>query len=98
MLWRMVRAKLAARAGDTGTAERLVEEALVLAREADSPALEAGVRMAAADVQLVLGRPDMAEPPLREALRLSIEKGDVVSARRAETRLAAIAAGGSPQP
>ncbi len=90
VLWRGVAARLRARVGRADEALELTESQLRLAAETASPVFEADARVERAEVLLMLGRLDEAEPPLREALRLSEEKGDLVSAARIKRRLEAL--------
>jgi class 3 adenylate cyclase/tetratricopeptide (TPR) repeat protein len=92
VLWRGVAARLRARAGHADEALELTESQLRLAAETASPVFEADARLGLAEVLVLLGRRDEAEPPLREALRLFEEKGDLVSAARIRLRLESLAA------
>jgi ATP/maltotriose-dependent transcriptional regulator MalT len=89
VLWRSVRAGLLARDGDGDAAIELMEEAVRLASATDDAILRAEVLLDQSDLLRLLGRSDTAEPPLRAALELFTQKGDVVSAERIRDRLAA---------
>jgi tetratricopeptide (TPR) repeat protein len=82
VLWRGVAARLHARDGRADEALELADSQLKLAAETASPVFESEARVERAEVLVLLGRQEEAEPPLREALRLSEEKGDLVSADR----------------
>jgi hypothetical protein len=69
----------------------LAESQSRLAAETASPVYEADSRLERAEVLVLLGRGDEAEPPLREALRLFEAKGDPVSAARTRLRLETLA-------
>jgi tetratricopeptide (TPR) repeat protein len=91
VLWRGVAARLLARAGHGEEALELAASQSRLAAETASPVFEAEARLEFADVLVLLGRRDEAEPPLREALQLFEKKGDLVSAARIRLRLEALA-------
>jgi len=86
--WRTTRAKLLAREGRGGQASDLVAEAVALARASGSPSLTAGVLVDEAEVLGLIGHPNDAGPPLREAQQLFEMKGDLVSAKRVQSLLA----------
>jgi len=87
VLWRFVRAKLAARRGEVG-AIALAEEAVHMVEETPSPSLIADAKEELGIVLHLAGRAESAGPPWREALELYEGKGDVVSAARVRARLA----------
>jgi len=89
VLWRFAQAKVAARRGESG-AEALAEQAVSMVEETPSPSLIADAKAELAEVLVLVGRPESAGPPLREALELYERKGDVVSAGRVRERLAAL--------
>jgi tetratricopeptide (TPR) repeat protein len=90
VLWRLVQAKVAARRGESG-AEALAEQAVTMVEETPSPSLIADAKVELGEVLVLVGRPESAGPPWREALELYERKGDVVSAARVSDRLAALA-------
>jgi class 3 adenylate cyclase/tetratricopeptide (TPR) repeat protein len=90
VLWRGVAARLRARAGLANEALELAESQSRLAAETASPVFEADARLERSEVLVLLGRQEEAEPPLREALRLFEEKGDLVSAARIRRQLEAL--------
>jgi class 3 adenylate cyclase/tetratricopeptide (TPR) repeat protein len=91
VLWRGVAARLGARTGRADEALELTESQARLAAETASPVFEAEARRERAEVLVLLGRQDEAEPPLREALQLFEQKGDLVSAARIRLRLESLA-------
>ena len=91
--WRSVRAKVYAVRGDRDEALRLATEAVQLAGGTSHRHLLAEALTDLADVHELTGDPESAGPPLREALSLFEQKGDVVSAGAIHERLGAVAAG-----
>jgi tetratricopeptide (TPR) repeat protein len=91
VLWRGVAARLSARSGAGEEALELAESQARLAAETASPVFEAEARRERAEVLVLLGRQNEAEPPLREALQLFEKKGDLVSAARIRLQLEALA-------
>jgi len=88
VLWRSVRARILALRGEADEAVRLVEEAVQLTQETEDVILKAEALVDQSAVLQALGRSDAAGPPLRAALQLFEEKGDVISARRLRLALA----------
>jgi tetratricopeptide (TPR) repeat protein len=88
VLWRTVKAKLAAREGDAGTAEALVAEALRLIESTEDPSGQAEVLADAAEVARLAGEPRRAAALLRRALGKHLEKGNLAGAHRVEGLLA----------
>jgi class 3 adenylate cyclase/tetratricopeptide (TPR) repeat protein len=82
VVWRMVRARVLARPGQTDRAELFAREAVSLAEQTDFLNLRADALVALADVLRKRGVADEARQAAREALRLYEEKGNVVSAGR----------------
>jgi class 3 adenylate cyclase/tetratricopeptide (TPR) repeat protein len=79
--WRAIRAKVAARRGESERARLLAEEALAIRSKAEAPALRAQALADLAEVQRLAGDDDWTA--LRgAALTLFEEKGDRASARR----------------
>jgi class 3 adenylate cyclase/tetratricopeptide (TPR) repeat protein len=93
VLARGVRAKALAAKGRTREAERLAKDAVVLAETGDSPTLVAHALVNLAEVLRVGGLPSLG--PLRQAVGLYDQKGDVVSAARAH-ELAAVEGAAAP--
>ena len=88
MLWRQVKAKVAARRGEHAEAERLAREALAMGAETD---LLNDVADAYADLGEVLalaGREDEAAAAFAEALARYERKENLVMAERTRARLA----------
>jgi hypothetical protein len=91
-LWRWVRAEVLARGGEDAEAQKLAREATDLLGETDSLVAQADALLAQADVVALGGREDEALVHTREALALYEQKGDVVSAAKARTRVARLSA------
>jgi predicted ATPase/class 3 adenylate cyclase len=91
-LWRWVRAEVLARRGEDVEARRLAHEATDLLGETDSLVAQADALLAQAEVVSLGGREDEALAHTREALSLYEQKGDVVSAAKARTRVARLSA------
>jgi tetratricopeptide (TPR) repeat protein len=87
VFWRTARARIFARTSRAADGEALAREAVSLARETVDLALLAGALADLAEVLRESGRPDDAEPPLREALRLFDQKGDLTSTIRVRALL-----------
>jgi tetratricopeptide (TPR) repeat protein len=88
MLWRQVRAKVLARRGEHAEAERLAREAVVIGEETDMLDAQGDTYADLAEVLLLGGKADEAGVALEQALERYERKGNLVSARRAQTRLA----------
>jgi tetratricopeptide (TPR) repeat protein len=87
VLWRTVRAKIAADRRNHELAARLSDEALELLSGSDWLDLRGDVLMDRAAVVRAAGRVDEARPCIAEALQLYEQKGNVVSAARAKREL-----------
>jgi len=85
VLWRSVRARVLADRGQTADAERLSREAVSLADDTDSPALQADARLGLAHVLRLLGDRGAAERAFAEAIDLYRRKGAVAAIARAES-------------
>jgi ATP/maltotriose-dependent transcriptional regulator MalT len=85
--WRSARAKVLAARGEADAARRLATEAVDLAAATPQLRLRAEALVDLADVLEATGDRESAGPPLREALRLLEQKGDVVSAGRLRRRV-----------
>jgi class 3 adenylate cyclase len=83
-----VRAVLAARRGDAEAADDLLQRARTIADATDWLTLRAFVALSAAEIGRLTGRTELERSALREALRLSELKGDLVTATRTRERLA----------
>jgi class 3 adenylate cyclase/tetratricopeptide (TPR) repeat protein len=86
-LLRTVRAKVMCHQGQDAEAERMSREAIALTEPTDFLFLRSLALLSLAEVYQVAGRPDEAEEPLRQAIRVSEEKGYVVGAGRARRLL-----------
>jgi tetratricopeptide (TPR) repeat protein len=95
MLWRQVRAKVLARRGHHARAQRLVREAVSIGDETQMLDAQADVYADLAEVLLLGGEPDTAIAALEEAHDRYERKGNLVSARRTEARLAELRGGAS---
>jgi class 3 adenylate cyclase/tetratricopeptide (TPR) repeat protein len=92
MLWRQVSAKVLARRGETGEAERLAREAVAVGQETDMIDGQGDTHTDLAEVLLLAGKPDQAAAALEQALNRYERKGNRVSTQRAQTRLAELRA------
>jgi class 3 adenylate cyclase/tetratricopeptide (TPR) repeat protein len=84
VLWRSVRARVLADRGRTADAERLSRQAVTLADDTDSLALQADARLALTHVLRLLGRRDAAERTFAEAIDLYQRKGAIAAIARAK--------------
>src|SRR5205823_6883894 len=89
-LWRQVRAKLLARAGEHEEAERLAREAVSLLGQTDMLNSHANALTDLAEVLALTGRPEAALPDLERAVGLFERKGNAVQAGRARAALPAL--------
>jgi tetratricopeptide (TPR) repeat protein len=87
--WRSARAMVLAARGDVDGARRLATEAVDLAAATPQTHLRAEALVDLAEVLEALGDHESSGPPLREALTLFDQKGDVVSAGRLRARASA---------
>ena len=90
--WRATLARVEGLRGSHESALELARAADALARKTDSPGLRAAVALDLARVLADAGQPGSAEPLLREALELYIEKCDVVGTERMRAELGVSAA------
>jgi len=88
MLWRQVRAKLLARRGQHGEAESLAREAVAIGEDTDMLDAQGDAYADHAEVLLLGGKPSEAAAALEGALERYERKGNLVSAQRAQARLA----------
>src|SRR6266540_5681129 len=91
MLWRQVRAKVLARRGEHGEAERLAREAVAIGEATDFLNGRGDACADLAEVFELAGQRDEATAALEEALALYERKGNLVMAERTKDRLAAAA-------
>jgi ATP/maltotriose-dependent transcriptional regulator MalT len=87
ILWRSVRAKIAARRGDFDVAQALAQEAAALAESTDASHFHGDVRMDLAEVLTLAGRPEEAAAALKKAIELYEAKGISVLAGKARALL-----------
>lgn len=87
VMWRSVQSKVLARRGDAAQAQSLARAAVTLTDPTEFPLLRSYALLCLGEVLVLSGRPREAAPAIEEAIRLSEEKGDVVSAQKGERRL-----------
>ena len=87
MLWRQVKAKVLARQGVHGEAERLAREAIAIADQIDLANLRGDAYLDLAEVLALAPKNDEAVPALEHALEIFDRKGNLVSAQRVRERL-----------
>jgi len=85
MLWRSSRAKVLARQGDLGRAERLVRDVVELGESTDLLNMRADTLVDLAHVLSLAGRRSDAAAALEEAARLYERKGNVPALERTRT-------------
>ena len=90
MLWRQVRAKVLARRGEPGEAERLAREAVAIGGETHLTESIGDAHADLAEVLELAGRAADARAELEAALALYERKGHVLSANRMRARLDAL--------
>jgi ATP/maltotriose-dependent transcriptional regulator MalT len=91
--WRMVRARVLAASDASVSAVRLASEGANLAAATSDQLLRADAMADLGEVFLAVGDPESSGPPLREALSLYEQKGDIVSSARLRERLGLVVAG-----
>jgi len=87
ILWRTARAKVLTRRGEIAAAEALARQAIAFASESDFLDAHGDALMDLAHVLVVGSRPEEAVTALERSIRLYEQKGNLVSATRARTRL-----------
>jgi class 3 adenylate cyclase/tetratricopeptide (TPR) repeat protein len=87
VLWRAALAKVLARRGDVGEAERLAREAVDLMAETDELDRQGDTLLDLAEVLRMGGKDEDAAPVVAEALRLYEQKENLPSAERARALL-----------
>jgi DNA-binding SARP family transcriptional activator/tetratricopeptide (TPR) repeat protein len=93
ILWRTTRSQVLAQRGELESAEALAVEAVEFASESDFLDSHADALMNLAELRVLAGRHQEAAAHAEEALRLYEQKGNVLSAERARSRLRAIEQG-----
>ena len=88
MLWRQVRAKVRARRGEFAEAERLAREAVAVGEKTDFLDAQGDGYADLAEVLSLAGGPKEAAAALKQGLACYERKGNLVSTKRARTRLA----------
>jgi class 3 adenylate cyclase/tetratricopeptide (TPR) repeat protein len=88
MLWRQVRGKVLARRGKHAEAQRVAREAVAIADDTDMLDGQGDAYADLAEVLRLGGKSDEAAAALEQALERYERKGNLVSAKRARTRLA----------
>ncbi|HEU0086347.1 MAG TPA: hypothetical protein VFQ77_01620, partial [Pseudonocardiaceae bacterium] len=89
VMWRGVRAKILARQGRGIDAEALAREAVRLAEPTDLLTMRADAQLDLAEVLALTDRLVEATVTVRQAIALYEQKGNIVSARRTRSWLAA---------
>jgi tetratricopeptide (TPR) repeat protein len=87
IMWRIARSQALAGLGQLDEAARIAREAVTLAGTTDALNLHGDALMALAKVLRAAGRPDHAAAAAQQALDRYARKGNLVSARTAETLL-----------
>jgi ATP/maltotriose-dependent transcriptional regulator MalT len=85
--WRMAKAEVLVRRGDTIRADDLATQGVEFADRSDELNLRGDARMVLARVLLAAGLPDWANRVASEAVELYERKGNIVSAERARNLL-----------
>jgi len=91
-LWRMAKARLLVRSGEAEDALRLAKEAMDILRPTQETVTLSTLLLDAAEVLQLAGRHEDEAAVLREAVRVSEQKGATVHVRRANERLAQLGA------
>jgi tetratricopeptide (TPR) repeat protein len=80
--WRLVKAPLLARAGDTREADKILDKAVALASETDSLNLRGRAQAALAEVLQLAGKSEEAAEASQAAIELFERKGNVAAAEQ----------------
>ena len=96
MLWRQPRAKVLARRGEHGEADRLAREAVAIGEETDLLDAHGDAYADLAEVLLLGGDAADAAAALEQALARYQRKGNLASSQRVQTRLAEVQDGAHP--
>jgi tetratricopeptide (TPR) repeat protein len=92
ILWRSAEAKVRALRGEADEAVRMATEAVEIAAETVDLVLHADALADLGEVLIKAGRPEKAEPPLREALALYERKGAMAAVAAMERALGGLTA------
>jgi hypothetical protein len=92
MVSNQVKAKVLARRGEHGPAERLAREAVAIAEDTDMLDAQGDTYADLGEVLLLTGKGGQAVAALEQAVARYERKGNHVSAQRAQTRLAELRA------
>jgi class 3 adenylate cyclase/tetratricopeptide (TPR) repeat protein len=87
MLWRQVRAKVLARSGEHGEAQRLALEAVAIADDTELLDMQGAAYSDLGEVLLLTGKADEATAAFEQALARYKRKGNFVMADRTQARL-----------
>jgi ATP/maltotriose-dependent transcriptional regulator MalT len=90
-----VRARVLARRGDHDAAAEAIQTAVAIVEKTDYLTLAAYAAISLAEVERLAGREDGERAALEKALRLSEQKGDVLTADQVQARLTDAALGGA---
>jgi DNA-binding SARP family transcriptional activator len=90
IMWRSVRAKVAAREQDFALADRLAREAIAIAEGSDFLLAHADARADLSEIHHLAGRPGDAVRALEDAIQLYVAKGNVAAADLCRDRLSAL--------
>jgi class 3 adenylate cyclase len=96
--WRVVRAKVLARRGQSPAAQTLLDEAETLVSPTSWATLQAETLMARAEVDRLAGAPEQAETSLRAALRIYQDRHATPLAEQAAAALASLTGHPSAKP
>jgi class 3 adenylate cyclase/tetratricopeptide (TPR) repeat protein len=94
-LWRQVKAKLLARAGDLDGGTNIAAEAVALTERSDDPTDQANALVDLAEVHELAGRTPEALEALRQALERHEAKGNVPAVGTVRARIAALSSDGT---
>jgi hypothetical protein len=98
MIWRQVKAKVLSRYGEKAEAERLACEAVTIGEQTDMLSFQGDAHTDLSEVLLRSGKLDQAVAALEQAVTRYERKGNLVSTRSAQARLAEISAAARPSP
>jgi class 3 adenylate cyclase len=96
MIWRQVKAKVLSRRAERAEAEALACEAVAIGEQTDMISFQGDAHMDLGEVLLFSGKHDQAVAALEQAVARYERKGNLVSTRSAQARLAEISAAARP--